>query len=353
MTVYDKRQRNFTTVPIPTILTLDKMRTPADDVAEDGLEDTFEDDVSDSDLGETSSNYSSVSEDSLPPIHAYGHTYHGSGRLLSPNDASEARRMQLQHELFKLCLDGGLVDAKLGLEDYTKEDEFQVLDVGSGSGLWACEMAARYPHVDILGTDLSSALLPKDVPPNVTFEIADAVEEWPDRTYDFIHMRNLVGGGIRDWEALLCSAFAHLRPGGQLEFTEIRPRFFDADPEAAGLPKGAIGTASLEYEKTYGGMCVETGIDFDPVPKVPGWLSRMGAERVRERVDWVPVRNWGSDERMRKKGKILGEMVECGLENWTLRLFGMCGWEERDTRALLDRVKREVQDPLLRSYVKV
>lgn len=34
-------------------------------------------------------------------------------------------------------------------------------------------------------------------------------------------------------------------------------------------------------------------------------------------------------------------------------LFGMCGWEEHDTRALLEEVKKEVQDPMLRSFVKV
>lgn len=42
-----------------------------------------------------------------------------------------------------------------------------------------------------------------------------------------------------------------------------------------------------------------------------------------------------------------------GLENWTLMLFGLCGWEEKDTRALLARVLKEVQDPELKSNVKV
>lgn len=42
-----------------------------------------------------------------------------------------------------------------------------------------------------------------------------------------------------------------------------------------------------------------------------------------------------------------------GLENWTLMLFGRTGWAEADTRALLERVKAEVRDPRLRSYVKM
>lgn len=277
---------------------------------------------------ETSSNYSSVSGDSLPPIRAHGHTYHGSGRVLSPNDESEAKRMALQHELFKLCLGGALVDTKLPFGTSAPahaSSPFTILDVGSGSGLWACEMAQAYPHVNILGIDLSISMLPKEVPPNLMFEVADAAEPWPPHLYDFIHMRNLVGGGIRDWPGLLRSAFDHLKPGGQLEFTEVRPRFFDVEPEHADLPglkkgeKPEIGAACLEYEMTFGTMCMHQGLDFDPVPRVAQWLSDLGAEGIRERADWLPVKSWGNDPLTRKKGEILGEMIDSGE-------FGQYDW---------------------------
>lgn len=354
----------------------EKPRRMEQDLMEDdyyyGDEDADDDD---DDLSDIMSNYSSVSEDSLAPIRAYGHTYHGSGRLLSPNDASEARRMALQHELFKLCLSGNLVESKLPLRahDHQQTQPFHILDIGAGSGLWACEMAQKFPSASILGIDLSSALLPSDVPPNVTFEIADAMETpWPSprRLYDFVHMRNLVGGGVRDWAALLSAAFDHLKPGGQLEFTEVRPRFFDVEEEElesssssgdkkskknsfSSRDKSKIGAACLEYEVTFAEMCTRMGLDFDPVPRVAEWLANVGAEAVRERMDWVPVKPWGNDAVMRKKGDILGEMIDCGLENWTLMLFGLSGWEEQDTRRLLSRVLQEVQDPMLKSYVKV
>ncbi|KAK7414454.1 hypothetical protein QQX98_006733 [Neonectria punicea] len=338
--------------PIDTFHVVQKLQVDIDDVS------PAEDD-DDPDLSDTCSNFSTVSEDSLPPIHAYNHRYHGSGQVITPNDESEARRMALQHELFQLCLDGGLVDAKLPIESYTPENPFQILEIGAGTGVWACDMAQRYPQANILGIDITRALLPNDVPSNVTFEIADVMDAWPPQTYDFIHMRNLVGGGIRDWHSLLRRAFTHLKPGGQLEFTEIRPRFFDVDPEHADMPsilagaKPEIGSACLEYEMTYVGMCIKLGLDFDPVPRISGWLSDIGAESIRERVDWLPVKSWGNDPIIRKKGDILSKMIECGLENWTLMLFGICGWEEKDTRALLDRVKKEIQDPSLRSNVKV
>ena len=269
-----------------------------------------------SSTSEASSKYSTVSQDSIPPIHAYGHTYHGSGRLLFPNDASEAHRLALQHELFQLCLDGKLLDARINLDEYSAEDKFEILDVGAGSGLWACDMGSRYPQVEILGIDLSSALLPEDVPPNVTFEIADAMEEWPEKEYDFIHMRNLNGGGVRDFPALLSSAYTHLKPGGHLEFTEICPRFFDPDedhrPEAGKGKQPEMGAACREYESLYHSMWTKLGVDCNPVAKVGNWLSGLGAEVVRERVDWLPLTMWGNDPIMRKKGEVLREILDCG-----------------------------------------
>ncbi|KAF4437984.1 trans-aconitate 2-methyltransferase [Fusarium austroafricanum] len=313
----------------------------------------------DSDFSDTSSNYSTISEDALPLIREYGHTYHGSGRILTPNDASESHRLIVMHELYQLCLNGSLVDAKLPLDQYTPEDPFEILDIGAGNGIWACDMGKRYPQANVLSIDLSSALLPEDVPPNVTFEICDATDPWPADTWDFIHMRSLAGGGVRDWNALLAKAYAHLNPGGQLEVTEIRPHFFDADAEQVDLPStesgvgGQVGAACIEYERIFEDMCDKLGVDCDPIPKVAGILSGLGAEMIRERVDWLPVQNWGSDPVTQQKRKALAEMVECGIENWTLRLFGLGGWEEKATRALLDRVRAEMQDPMLRSLAKV
>lgn len=331
---------------------------------------------------ETSSNYSSVSGDSLPSIHAYGHTYHGSARIYVPNDAHEDKRLRLQHELWKLCLEGRLQDARLPVEspdfrigdvvrDEVEEDseggdgdedkehasvsqpKYNILDVGSGNGLWAVEAAQRYPKADILSLDITSSLLPKDVPANLTFEIRDVAEPWPPQLYNFIHVRNLVGGGVRDWEWFLAQCLSHLKPGGTLEFSELRPRFYDVEPSQAGLPAGetpVIGRACTEYMRLFAEICTVEGIDFDPSPRAAGYLMSSGAEMVRERVDWIPVKEWGNDAIMRKKGVLLNDLIDVGLENWTLMLFGRSGREEGETRDLIRRVTKEVRDPRTRSY---
>ncbi|KAL7934715.1 S-adenosyl-L-methionine-dependent methyltransferase [Trichoderma chlorosporum] len=340
---------------------------------EEDDDDDEEEEEDDATASDSNSNYSTASEDALPPIHEYGHIYHGSGRMVTPNDPCENQRQAYQHELFTLCLGGSLTFTKLPLDLLAPDSpRFHILDVGCGGGHWCMEMAQSNPLVDVLGIELSSANLPKDVPPNLTFEIADAAEDWPPRLYDFIHLRNLVGGGIRDWRRLIVQAFDHLKPGGQLEFTEVTPLFYGVDPDPMASsseddtdaetaqqqrqqqrPRAECGAASLEYGVIFAEIATELGIDFDPTPKVRPWLRQLGAESVRERSDWMPVRDWARDPVVRKKGEILNKMLVTGCNHWTLRMFGLAGWEEEKTRELLTRVMQEYEDPLLKTCIKV
>lgn len=318
-----------------------------------------------------------------------------------PNDESGARHMALFHELFKLCLGGRLTDSKLRIEsDYVEKSRtdftsrrrsiagpasaaqqpspppppppplettvtptpiqdnlpFHILDVGSGNGLWAVEMARSFPQAEILGVDITSALLPKDVPPNLTFEITDVTEPWGPRLYDLIHIRNPVGGGIKDWPALIAEVWAHLKPGGQIELSSMRPKFYDGDTLTSELPVGEtpeIGSACRQFEIAFGAMCEAQGIDFDPLSRIGVTLTRLGAESVRERGDWLPVRNWGGDPITRKKGDLAEQIIDIGLEQWALMIFSRCGWKEEDTRDLLRMVKEEISDPKMRSMFRL
>ncbi|CAI6093769.1 unnamed protein product [Clonostachys chloroleuca] len=319
--------------------------------------DEEEDDDDDNSLDETLSNFSSVSEDSLPPIHAFGFTYHGSGRILWPNDEAGGRVMDLQHHLWKSCLGGNLTDTRLPIEKPNfAEPSFHILDVGTGTGIWAIEMALRYPQATILGMDISSSLLPKDVPSNLTFEVADITEEpWPPRLYDFIHMRNICQGGISDWQALITNAYNHLRPGGHLEFTLYKPRFFGVDPAQTDLPSGElaeIGPACRLYETLLTTMTEALGLDYDPMSRIVGWLGDLGGENIRERTYWVPLHS-PRDVVMRERSELMRQVFLHGMDQFNLMLFDRNGWSESDTRDLIDQVNKEVQDPKLRSSVRL
>lgn len=298
------------------------------------------DDENDED--EDDSDYSTVSEEELPLIHAFGHTYHGTGTILTPNDESERRRLDLQHSIYKMCLDGRLTSAVL-----PADRPLSILDVGTGTGVWALEMGEQYPLAHVAAVDVSAALLPTEVPRNVVFEIEDAAEPWgrPRDSLDFVHLRNLVGGGISDWRTLLEQTFQHLRPGGQVEFAEIRTQWYDfddsGDEEGSASPSSGNGgrprspTAAREpgstcrrFERLFAQIARSQGVDFDPTPKIPALMSEVGFDKVIETSDLVPIRAWGNDEKTRRKGAAFGlhhtlgesrnEALPCGLLWWTL-----------------------------------
>ncbi|GKT42847.1 secondary metabolism regulator LAE1 [Colletotrichum spaethianum] len=315
-----------------------------------------EDDEDDS--SDAGSDFSSVSIDELPPIRAYGHTYHGSGRILMPNDESERARLEIQHQLFKLCLEDSLTASKL-----PKDKPLNILDIGTGTGNWAVEMGEQYPLARVMGVDLSAALLPMTVPPNVVFEVEDATNDWAREkdSLDFVHVRNLVGGGVQDWKALFQQAYEHLKPGGQIEFSEVRTRYFDlvdssSDEPAAPTEEeknhGAM-TACREFEVRLAEMTAIAGVDFDPIPKIPAILSDVGFEKVGRWSDLVPIQAVGHDEKMVRKGAQFAQMLEYGLENYSLAVFAKGGWDEKDTRNLLQRVHKESRDTTNEAYGKV
>lgn len=65
-----------------------------------------------------------------------------------PNDESEQDRLDLSHGMFKL-----IMRDKLYLAPISKPS--RILDIGTGTGIWAIEMGDEFPDADIIGTDLS------------------------------------------------------------------------------------------------------------------------------------------------------------------------------------------------------
>lgn len=77
--------------------------------------------------------------------------------------------MNEQHEIMKLVMDG-----RLHLSPFSRQHPPQkILDIGTGTGIWAIEMGDQFPEAQIIGTDLSP-MQPNFVPPNVRFFVEDS-----------------------------------------------------------------------------------------------------------------------------------------------------------------------------------
>lgn len=153
--------------------------------------------------------------------HAYRH-----GQYPMPNDEQEQDRLDTMHHFFKLLTRGPLFFAPI---TQVHQPE-RILDIGTGTGQWALEMAEEFPEAEVVGTDLSP-IQPTWAPSNCKFFIDDAESEWafpPREAFDFIHGR-VLAGGIGDWKRLLKQAYNHLKPGGWVEFQEYEIKFTSDD----------------------------------------------------------------------------------------------------------------------------
>lgn len=56
--------------------------------------------------------------------------------------------MDLEHHIFLMLLDGDLHLSPV-------KDPQRILDLGTGTGIWAIDTADKYPSASVVGTDLS------------------------------------------------------------------------------------------------------------------------------------------------------------------------------------------------------
>lgn len=180
-----------------------------------------------------------------------GRRYHSyrEGTYVLPNDEPEQDRQDLLHHVRNLVLHGRLFHSPLekGIQ--------RVLDIGTGTGIWAIDVADSFASAQVIGIDLSP-IQPAWVPPNCRFIVDDAEADWlysRSQPFDLIHARDM-GGAIADWPRLLAQGFQHLRPGGWIELCEFEVMLQSDDDSIALAPTlceflGHLDQASARFNR--------------------------------------------------------------------------------------------------------
>ncbi|KAI1392603.1 S-adenosyl-L-methionine-dependent methyltransferase [Hypoxylon trugodes] len=311
------------------------------------MEGQHEDNPTTAENSESSSDVDAVDPrlESMPFIEAFGHRYHASGKIYLPFDQHERERLEILHKVFRHCLDGALTHTRLPL------DTAQILDLGTGTGVWPVEMAVRYPQAQITGIDVYPIQRRNGVPPNVKFEIGNVEEplDCPDNSLDFVHARG-IAGGIHDWPALLQQVYNKLKPGGLFEMTEVSLNVLDFD--------GKFAEADLcpEFLRIFRELSTEVGVDFDPSRRVTDWLLDAEFEKIVQRSEILPMGNWAQDEKLKTRQNLINQMTNERLEssfmdNHCGLLFQSCGWTKEKYDEIVPSFWQEIRAATGRPYI--
>jgi SAM-dependent methyltransferase len=220
--------------------------------------------------------------------------------------------------------------------------------VGTGTGIWAIEMGDALPAATVIGVD-QSPIQPTWVPPNVSFEIDDVNKPWlqKENSLDFVYIRTMAGS-ITSWPKLLSEVFRALKPGGKIEFVEFALRWECAD--GTFDPNANCGA----WTDTFHQLAREVlHIDFDPIPQMAGWLKDLGFEAVGKTDRIVPIGMWPKDRKLKTIGAyFLSNMLDSGVENYTMALFTRAGWDATSVHAMLGGVRKELLDPKIHAFTR-
>ncbi len=133
-------------------------------------------------------------------------------------DKTELQRLTIQDRM-TTTLQGGLFPERDDLANIQ-----HILDVGCGAGIWAVDVALQYPHISLVGVDISQQMISYarslveqyDLASRVEFYTMDALRmlEFSDETFDLVTMR--FGASFMrtwDWQKLLSEMQRVLKPG--------------------------------------------------------------------------------------------------------------------------------------------
>lgn len=244
-----------------------------------------------------------------------------------PSDLGETNRLDFQHYVLRLAFKGNYASPI--------QSPLSILDVGTGTGRWAMDLATQFPQANVVGLDIKeppadernkSRQLADARPENYRFVAGNVLEGLPfaDQSFDFVHQRLLFFGIPADkWPFVLAELRRVTRVGGWIEAAE---GYFGYEP---------MGPATQKLVETAFAALQARGIDPRSGPVLKEYLAQAGLSNTEQWVAKLPVGAWGG-----RIGTLLAtDLAEAHLAARPLVLSQ--GVSEAEWDVLRDTMRRE------------
>ncbi|KAF6819456.1 methyltransferase domain-containing protein [Colletotrichum musicola] len=306
-------------------------------------EDEFEPSIFDGGTGgddrtDSTSLSSSVYEHSFKNGRRYHKFRHG--RYPIPNDETEQNREDMLHAMMLEVTDGQLFFAPIG------DHPNKVIDLGTGTGIWAIEMGDRYPSAEITGLDLSP-IQPIWVPPNVRFLVDDVEDTWLNGSdFDFVHLRNMVPI-LKSPVDLLKNAYEHIRPGGWVELQDVDGQVHCDDGTLP--PDWPLVRFTNHLVEAFG----KFGTNSHAAVFGRQYLEQAGFVNIQHRTVKLPYGTWPKDKTMRLVGMYYRTACEEFFPAVGAIHFELLGWSKVQMEVLFAECRNAMRDPNVHAYGKM
>ena len=266
--------------------------------------------------------------------------------LPAPTIDSEATRLVNQHQLWLKTLNGRLHTCPIS------EKLKNVLDVGTGTGIWAIDYAMAHPEASVYAFDISA---PQASIAHLNCKLFkyDAEGDWQgfvskSGSLDFIHCRHL-GVAIRDWPRLFAQAWDSLTPEGWIEISDFT---FEIHSANDNYEKDSALIKGYEYMPE---ICKTYGVDITAYKNFKELLMNQGFANISEdNVQWA-IGGWPMGEVEKRIGEQQAlTFFEQPWKNMIQQMFGnVLGWDQPKVGKLIEDVQGEVMDPNRQYYLQL